>query len=379
MLWFCRITGEGEAMGRGLLLWVLAACLAAVATEACAQPAPVASAKPNASLRSRPETVVWGYFSATATPVLRIKSGDTVKIDTVSHQGLTTKDDPATFFGAAGIPPGQVLADAQDIYHTVPRVNGMGAHVLSGPIAIENAIPGDMLEVRVIGFEYRVPYGVNNVAPGTGVLPDLAKTASPKVIKIDTRRGVALLPGSIELKLAPFLGIMAVAPPQGQSMVSSRPPAAWGGNMDFRQLTAGSTLYLPVFATGALFYTGDSHALQGDGEVDGTALELSLTAILQFVLHKGEGAAMHWPRAEDAKNYYAMGMDVDLNLAMKNAVQETVDFITRKSGLSPEDAYRVASLGVDFRVAEAVDYVQVIYGVIPKRLFKQNPPYWARR
>lgn len=365
-------------LGGSPLRWLVAAGIVLSADPAMAQPAPV-EGKPDAVLHSRPETVVWGYFSATAAPALRIRSGETVKIDTVSHQGLTTKDDPVAFFGAGGILPNQVLDDAKDIYRSVPRVDGMGAHVLSGPIAIEGAVPGDMLEVRVIGFEYRVPYGVNNVGPGAGVLPDLAKAASPKIIKLDTKRGVALLPGGIELKLAPFLGIMAVAPPPGQSIVSSRPPAAWGGNMDFRQLTAGSTLYLPVFASGALFYAGDSHALQSDGEVDGTALELSLTAILQFIVHKGEGAAMRGPRAEDARNYYAMGMDVDLNLAMKNAVQETVDFVAKKAAMSPEDAYRVASLGVDFRVAEAVDYVQVIYGVIPKRLFKQNPAYWARR
>ena len=343
------------------------------------QPAGGSGGKPDATLRSRPETVVWGYYSATAAPVLRIKSGQTVKIDTVSHQGLTTKDDPAAFFAAGGIPADRVLQDARDIWRMVPRTEGMGAHVLTGPIFVEESAPGDMLEVRIIGFEYRVPYGVNNVAPGAGVLPDVVTKPAPKIIKIDTARKVALLPGGIALPLAPFLGIMAVAPPPGQSMVSSRPPGPWGGNMDFRQLTAGSTLYLPVYNTGALFYTGDSHALQGDGEVDGTALELSLTAVLQFIVHKGQGAGMRWPRAEDARFYYAMGMDVDLNLAMKNAVQETVDFIARRSGLSQEDAYRVASLGVDFRVAEAVDYVQLIYGVIPKRLFRQNPRYWAQK
>ena len=357
---------------------ILLACLLPAGVQA-QQPASGSAARPDARLGSRPETVVWGYFSATQAPVLRIKSGQTVKIDTVSHQGLTTKDDPVAFFGAGGIPADQVLQDARDIYRMVPRTDGMGAHVLTGPVFVEGASPGDMLEVRILGFEYRVPYGANNVAPGAGVLPDMVTKAAPKVIKIDASRKVALLPGGIELPLSPFLGIMAVAPPPGQSIVSSRPPGPWGGNMDFRHLTAGAPLYLPVYNTGALFYTGDSHALQGDGEVDGTALELSLTAVLQFIVHKGQGAGMRWPRAEDANFYYAMGMDVDLNLAMKNAVQETVDFIAKRAGLSSEDAYRVASLGVDFRVAEAVDYVQVIYGAIPKRLFKQNPPYWAKR
>jgi acetamidase/formamidase len=175
------------------------------------------------------------------------------------------------------------------------------------------------------------------------------------------------------------MGIMAVAPPRDLLMVSSRPPSRWGGNMDFNKLTAGSTLYLPVFNTGAQFFTGDSHAVQGDGEINGTAIEASLTATLQFIVHKGEGKAMKWPRAEDAANYYTMGMDLDLDAAMREAAGETVEFLRERFGLSAADAYALASIGVDFRVAEAVDSVQVIYGVIPKKLFKKNPEYWAGR
>jgi acetamidase/formamidase len=162
-------------------------------------------------------------------------------------------------------------------------------------------------------------------------------------------------------------------------MVSSRPPWRWGGNMDFNKLTTGATLYLPVFHKGAQFFTGDSHAVQGDGEVNGTAIEASLTATLQFIVHKGVGKTMSWPRAEDAAHYYAMGMDLDLNVAMRNAVQETVAFLRQTKGLSAPDAYALASIGVDFRVAEAVDAVQVVYGMIPKKLFKQNPDYWLKK
>jgi acetamidase/formamidase len=168
-----------------------------------------------------------------------------------------------------------------------------------------------------------------------------------------------------------------VAPPPNLSLVSSRPPGQWGGNMDFRRLTTGATLYLPVFDAGALFYTGDSHAVQGDGEIDGTAIEASLTPTLQFILHKGAGRRMTWPRAEDAANYYVTGMDMDLDEAMKAAVQECVDFLTAKADLSPADAYALASIAVDFHVGEAVDAVQMVYGVIPKALFKENPAYWA--
>jgi acetamidase/formamidase len=162
-------------------------------------------------------------------------------------------------------------------------------------------------------------------------------------------------------------------------MISSRPPWRWGGNMDFNKLTAGATLYLPVFHNGAQFFTGDSHAVQGDGEVNGTAIEASLTATLQFVVHKGAGKAMFWPRAEDATHYYAMGMDLDLNVALRHAVQETVGFLRQAKGLSAADAYALASIGVDFRVAEAVDAVQMVYGMIPKKLFKQNPDYWLKK
>jgi acetamidase/formamidase len=147
--------------------------------------------------------------------------------------------------------------------------------------------------------------------------------------------------------------------------------------MDFNRLTIGSSLYLPVHQRGALFYTGDAHAVQGDGEVNGTAIEASLTPVLRFVVHKGMGRTMKWPRAEDASHYYVMGMDVDLDVAMKEAVQETVTFLGRERGLSPGDAYSLASIGVNYVVAEAVDHVLMIYGAIPKKIFSTNKPFWS--
>jgi acetamidase/formamidase len=355
-----------------------AAAIAAIAGLATAQTVPPKDT-PDATLRSTPETVIWGYITADVPPALTIKSGQTVKVDTVSHQGLLTGDDPVTFFGKAGIPKDQVLQDATDIYSKVRRVKGLSAHVLTGPIYIEGAEPGDMLEVRVHKLEYRVPYGVNNSGPRVGVLPHLLTAPAPKIIKFDTARNVALFSPEIEVPLAPFLGIMAVAPSRDVLLVSSRPPWRWGGNMDFNKLTAGSSLYLPVFNTGAQFFTGDPHAVQADGEVNGTAIEASLTATLQFIVHKGQGKAMRWPRAEDAAHYYAMGMDVDLDVAMRHATQETVNFLMEQFGLSAADAYSLASIAVDFRVAEAVDSVQLIYGAIPKKLFKSNPEFWSKR
>jgi acetamidase/formamidase len=362
---------------RGLsLILGVAAALAALVSCAAAQLAP---SKPDVTLGSRPETVIWGYFSARVPPALRIKSGTTVRIDTMSHQGLLTRDDPVTFFGAAGIRPDEVLQDAKDIYAKVPHPKGLGVHVLTGPIWVEGAAPGDMLEVRVVDLEFRVPYGVNNTGPGSGVLPTLVDKPTPRIIKTDLARKVALLPGGIELPLAPFLGIMGVAPPPDLIIVSSGPPGRWGGNLDLRVLGVGATLYLPVFNDGALFYTGDPHGVQGDGEVDGGALEQSLTATLQFVLHKGAGQSMRGPRAEDAANYYALGLDLDLNTAMKTAVRETVELLQEKGGVTAAEAYAIASMGVDFKVAEAVDSVQLIYGTVPKKFFKEKPAYWGSR
>ncbi len=354
------------------------ACGLWIAGFAAMADGPAVAQTPDATLRSTPDNIIWGYFSADLPPALTIKSGQTVKIDTVSHQGLLSKDDPATFFGSAGIPPDQVLQDAKDIYAKVSRVKGLSAHVLTGPIYVEGAEPGDMLEVRLHKFDLRVPYGVNNSGPRTGVLGDLLSAPTPKIIKLDLARNVALFSPDIEVPLAPFMGIMAVAPPRDVLLVSSRPPSHWGGNMDFNKLTAGSTLYLPVYNTGAQFFTGDSHAVQGDGEINGTAIEASLTATMQFIVRKGEGRAMRWPRAEDAANYYVMGIDLDLDSAMREAVQEAVDFLRERFGLSAADAYALASIGVDFRVAEAVDSTQVIYGAIPKKLFKTKPAYWAQ-
>lgn len=338
-------------------------CSALLCSCASLQPAPNA----DAHLRSTPDTVVWGHLPAGRPPVLTIRSGQTVRIDTVSHQGLLSGMDPVKFFGAAGIAPNEVLTDASEIYAKVPRPKDAGAHVLTGPIFVEGAEPGDMLEVRILDLQFRVPYGVNNSNRGTGVLPDLHEKPYPKVIKFDLQRRVALFAPGIEVPLAPFMGIMAVMPPD--PLANTRPPGIYGGNMDFNRLTAGASLYLPVHRRGALFYTGDSHAVQGDGEINGTAIEASLTPVLQFIVHKGAGRAMRWPRAEDAAYYYVMGMDADLDAALKRAAEETVAFLQREKGLSAADAYSLASIAVNYVVAEAVDQVQMVYGAIPKKIF----------
>jgi acetamidase/formamidase len=325
----------------------------------------------DALLRASPETVIWGAIAADRAPVLRIRSGQTVRIDTVSQQPLNHAD-PAEFLPALGIPLGEVLPEAIAIYRNVAKSPPNGPHVLTGPVYVEAAEPGDMLEVRILDVAFRVPYGLNNIGPGSGVLPELLKERVTPLIRLDTERGVARFAPGIEIPLAPFMGIMAVAPPPARAPASTKPPGEWGGNLDFRHLVAGATLYLPVFNPGALFYTGDGHAAQGDGEVDGAAIEISLAPTLQFFVHKDAGNAMRWPRAEDAANHYVMGMDEDLDIALKEAVREAVEFIQRKAGLTPAQAYAVCTFAVDFRIGEAVNQVKMVYGAIPKKVFKAS-------
>jgi acetamidase/formamidase len=330
--------------------------------------------EPDAQLRSTPGTVLWGYIAANLPPALTIKQGQMVEIEALSHQGLTTSKDPEEFFADYGIPGAEVLPDAKAVFAEVKRPKGAGVHILTGPIYVEGAEPGDTLEVRVLDIQFRVPYGVNNTGPGKGVLPHLLQQATAKLIRIDLERRVALFSEDIEIPLNPFMGIMAVAPPRSLGMVSSTPPGAWGGNIDLKFTGIGSSLYLPVFNKGAQFFTGDGHAVQGDGEVDGGAIEISLKPTLQFILHKKK--PINSPRVETATDYLMTGLDVDLNVASRLALQEAVDFLRTEKGMTAADAYALASLAIDLGIGEAVDIVNLVYAKIPKNIFRANPPFW---
>ncbi|MPZ47295.1 MAG: acetamidase [Betaproteobacteria bacterium] len=329
-----------------------------------------------AHLRSIPGNVSWGLIPAGAPPALTIESGQSVRIDTVSQQGLTAGIDPVAFFGDAGIAADNVLDDVKAIYAQVKREPSAGSHVLTGPIYIENARPGDMLEVRILDVDLRVDYGTNNSGPGVGAGPELLNAVARQIIRIDRARGMALFTDRIELPLAPFMGIMTVAPPDAIAPANTRPPGAFGGNMDLKVLTRGATLYLPVFQEGAQFWTGDGHGLQGDGEVNGTAIEISLAPTLQFIVHPGGARDLPWPRAEDRACHYVTGMDVDLDLAARIAVEQVVAFLSSRAGITTAQAYALASLAVDFRIAENVNHVKVVYGAIPKRLLPASA-YWS--
>jgi acetamidase/formamidase len=342
---------------------------------------------------SRPETVTWGWIPLEKPPVATVQAGQTVRIDTLSHHGATQAQDPDMFLAGFGIRREEILADARDFWASRSgrtREGRGGAHILTGPIAVAGAEPGDMLEVQVLELQPRVPWGVNTTGPASGVLgsdyPGTRAGDPPLDIPPGTRhvlrtrnvngREVVLFSEAIHIPLAPFMGIMAVAPRSpgvGEPGVtvpgvqSSTPPGAYGGNMDLKELTAGSTLYLPVFQRGALFYVGDPHGVQGNGEVSGNALEQSLTGVFRFVVHKGKRITV--PRAETATHYILMGIDVDLDRAMRLAVTETVKFLVDEKGLSPAKALSLASLAVDFHVAEAVDLAQLVSAKVPKSLF----------
>jgi acetamidase/formamidase len=343
-------------------------------------------------LQSRPENLSWGWIPTDKSPVLTIESGETVRIDTISHHGSTQDEDPVEFMGRYGVQPEEILQDVRDFWASRPersREGRTGAHVLTGPIAVTGAEPGDMLEVQILEISTRVPYGFNSANSDGGALgesypgwrtgdsgADISGNARTLIrTAMSNGREYALLGERLQIPLAPFMGIMAVAPQSptvGEPGVtvsgvqSSRPPGAYGGNLDIKQLTAGATLFLPVFRSGAHFYAGDPHGVQGEGEVSGTALEYSLTGVFRFVLHKD--ANIDTPRAETDTHYIAVGIDVDLNRALRKAVSGVIDFLVTEKSLEPREAFTLASLAIDFTIAEAVNQTQVVAALIPKEL-----------
>ena len=341
---------------------------------------------------SRPETLSWGWFPLDKPPVVTIASGDTVRVDTLSHAGSTQREHPATLLRDLGVAPEDILPDVIDFWASRdgrPR-EGRSGHVITGPIAITGAEPGDVLEIQILELTTRAPFGINNTGSVAGVFGSGYPGSRPNDAvrdEVETTRHVihtgmvdgrelALFSDDIHVPLAPFMGIMAVAPTPvlGEPGVdipgvqSSRPPGAFGGNMDVKELTVGSTLYLPVLHPEALFYVGDPHSAQGDGEVSGTAIEQSLSGRFRFVLHTDR--SISGPRAENDTHYIMMGIDLDLDRALQKAVDEVVAFLVAEKGLTPTKAVSLASIAVDFHVAEAVDFTQLVTGKIPKQIFR---------
>lgn len=342
-----------------------------------------------AYLTARPETVTWGYLpNATAHPVLCVQSGDTVCIDSVSHEGMMEDQgrDPVAFFGGFGIGAHRVLADVIDlaasgIVHD-PSVDG--PHVVLGPIAVAGAQPGDVLEVEVLRLELRADYGMISNRHGLGALPGefpapLASGLPPPPVCLlaTVEQGQGALrwdDRGVHFPLNPFLGIMGVAPATDEA-VNSVPPGPFGGNLDVNLLGVGSRLYLPVQVPGASFYVSDPHFAQGDGEVALTAFEAPLRAWIRLVVHQG-AAARHLasvlgnPFAEDETSWIVMGLDRDLNEAMRQATRQAIAFLTTEQGMPPALALAYLSAAADFEVSQVVDLVKGVHCVIRKRDFE---------
>lgn len=318
------------------------------------------------TVESTPETVDWGAFDPEHDPVAEIESGETVVIETIT----IPQPEHHQFLLKEGVSESDILEDEVTIEREVTQ-EGPGPHVVTGPIHIADAEPGDVLEVRVRDVEIRAPYGINIFRPGMGALPEEFPWADTAVIPLDIDEQVARFVNDIEIPLAPFFGIMAAGPAPESGRTSTRPPDYFGGNMDIPVLTAGTSLYLPVNAKGGRFYTGDGHSAQGNGEVNLTAIETSLTGTFEFVVHK-DTPRLEWPVAETDDAYIVVGLNEDLNDAMTHAVREAITLLVHQLDLEPAEAYRLCSIAVDFNVSQVVNGNQGIHGVIPKSLFAED-------
>jgi len=301
-------------------------------------------------LPSTPETVAWGYWDAKRAPVLHIASGDTVTLDSLSGE----PDDLPSHMA--------LLPEHREVLAKTPR--GSGPHLLTGPIHIEGAEPGDVLEVRILDVTLRQDWGWNIIEPLLGTLPDDFPISRRLHIPLDRVKNTALLPWGTELPLDPFFGNFGVAPPAHYGRITSIIPREFGGNMDNRSLTKGATVYFPVFNRGALFSAGDGHALQGDGEVCLTAIETSMTGTFEFIVRKDLKVA--FPRAETATHYIAMGMNEDLDDAAKQALRHMIAWIVELTDLPAIDAYTLCSIAADLRITQMVDINKGVHCMLPK-------------
>ena len=312
-------------------------------------------------LEATPETVAYGYYWADAKPVLRIASGDIIDVDTLltnSPMGLQR----------AGVPDEKIQASLKSIVASVTGDRrGPGGHILTGPVYVDGAAPGDALEIRILAIDFPIDYGYNGCS---GFLPDNCDRSAPaKIVPLDTKSMTAEFEPGIVIPLRPFFGSMGVAPEPADGRVSSNPPGRHAGNLDNKELGVGSTLYIPVFAPGALFEIGDGHAAQGDGEVDQTAIETSLRGRIQLTVRKN--MKLTWPRAETATDFITMAADPDLTTATKTAIQEMVDFIAASRGLSRHRAYQLVSIAGNVAVTQLVDKPNVgVHVRLPKSIFK---------
>ncbi|HEY3934119.1 MAG TPA: acetamidase/formamidase family protein [Gemmatimonadales bacterium] len=325
---------------------------------------PVAAQQPIV-LAATPATVAWGYYWSDAKPVLHIKSGDRVTV----HAMITNSP---TGLMRAGVDSAKVQRELRTIYDSVPRAaRGPGGHILTGPIYVEGADSGDVLEVRFLSMHPDIDYAYNSFGTRSGFIPEDFTAGKTRIIPLDTIHDLAHFAPGIVIPMHPFFGSVGVAPPPAMGRVNSAPPGIYAGNLDNKDLVAGTTLYIPVWVPGALLEIGDGHAGQGNGEVDITAMETALRGTIQVIVRKD----MHlkWPRAETPTDWIVMGIDTNLVTAAKNAVREAIDFLGTEKHLSREDAYMLSSVAVNFDITELVDGTVGVHGLIPKSLFISTP------
>jgi acetamidase/formamidase len=312
-------------------------------------------------LEARPSTVAYGYYWAEAKPVLRIASGDILDVDTLltnSPMGLQK----------AGVADDRIQGSLKAIVAEVTGDRkGPGGHILTGPVYVEGAQPGDVLEVKILAIDFAIDYGYNGC---NGFLPQNCDPAIPsRIIPIHAKTMTADFAPGIVIPLHPFFGSMGVAPAPELGRVSSNPPGKHAGNLDNRELGVGSTLFIPVFAPGARFEIGDGHAAQGAGEVDQTAIETSLRGRIQLTLHKD--MKLTWPRAETPTDYISMATDPDLAVATKTAIQEMIDFVAATFKMSRHQAYQLVSIAGNVAVTQLVDKPNVgVHVRLPKSIFR---------
>ena len=312
-------------------------------------------------LEATPDTVAYGYYWSEAKPILRIASGDILDVDTLitnSPNGLQR----------AGVPPEKIQPALKSIVAEVTgERRGPGGHILTGPVYIEGAEPGNVLEVKVLSIDLPIDYGYNGCS---GFIPANCDRSLPvRIFQLDRSRMTAEFKPGIVVPLAPFFGSMGVAPAPELGRVSSNPPGRHAGNLDNRELVAGSTLFIPIFVPGALFEIGDGHAAQGDGEVSQTAIETSLRGRVQLTVRKD--MTLTWPRAETTTDSISMGTDEDLKTATTVAIQEMVDFLAASKSLTKHEAYQLVSIAGHVAVTQLVD--RPVYGVhvrMPKGVFR---------
>ena len=306
-------------------------------------------------LRAAVGTCHWGAFGADLAPVLRLKSGDRLTVDTVSG-------GPEVLPGPGFHVPPELL----DIHERLPR--HLPGHILTGPVFVDGAEPGDTLEVRILDVRLRQDWGYNFIRPLAGTLPDEFDTVRRINIPLDAAAMTGRLPWGLDLPLHPFFGVMGVAPPPHWRGISTIVPRAHGGNLDNKELGPGTSLFLPVHTSGALFSCGDGHAAQGDGEVCTTAIETALQGEFELVVHKGTG--LRYPRAETPTHLVTMGMDPSLDQCMAIALRDMIRLLGEREGLSREDAYTLCSLAVDFRITQTVNVHRGVHGMLPKSVLR---------